>query len=149
MLVREGIIVSSLNWLTDNPGVELGDRLIQVDGTPIEEYVTSRMAITSASTVDAQTVLTVDRLHWSSDPSVKLTFEKADASVFEAVFPCLPVRIDFRFRKSEVFCTHSVRDDRIAYIRIPSFDWNSEAFAAASTDSERDQAARRSQVPNR
>ena len=140
MLVREGIIVSSLNWLTDNPGVELGDRLIQVDGTPIDEYVTSRMAITSASTVDAQRVLTVDRLHWSSEPSVKLTFEKADASVFEAVFPCLPERIDFRFRKSEVFCTHSIRDDRIAYIRIPSFDWNSEAFAAASTDSERDQA---------
>ncbi len=140
LLVREGVIVFNLNWVSDNPGVNLGDRLIKVNGKPIDTYLESRVALTSASTVDAQKVLAVDQLHWSGEPSVMLTFEKSDASVCEAVFPCRSERIDFRFRKPEAFCTHRVRDGGVTYIRIPSFAWNSEAFSAATTDDERDKA---------
>lgn len=137
-LVREGVMVANLNWLNDNPGIRLGDRLIKVDGIPIDEFLDTRLEMTSASTDDAQKVIAVDRIHWSASPSVQLTFIQQDKSEVEATFQCYTERIDFSPTKQSKFCTWKALPNQITYIRIPSFAWNNEAFATAETDQDRD-----------
>ncbi len=140
MLVGNEVIVSNLNWLIENPGIEFGDRLIKVNGNAVEELLSSRISQTSASTESARRVLAVDRIHWSDASQVELTFEKPSGVIIRATLDCELGRIDFRYRQQERFCTHKSLDHGITYIRIPSFAWNSEAFSSATTDVERDKA---------
>ncbi len=139
-LVREGVIVSNLNWLAGNPGLRLGDRLVAVDGIPMDEFLKIRLEMTSASTVDAQKVIAVDRIHWSESPSVQLTFIQQDNSQIEETFQCLLHRVDYRPAQQSEFCTWRDLPDQISYIQIPSFAWNNETFAAAKADRDRDAA---------
>ncbi len=136
--VKEGVIVTNLNWLAENPGIQLGDRVIQVDGQTIESYVQARMAITSASTDLARQVLAVDALHFTAANQVKLTLERSEGSTYEVDLPCLPHRVDYRQQQRTEFCTHRVTDDGIGVIRIPMFTWNESKFLQAEHDHERD-----------
>ena len=137
--VREGVMVANLNWLADNPGVELGDLLTMVDGEPIEEYLRSRMALTPASSDLARRTIAVDRLHRSASENVRLEFIKQDDSTIEAVFQCLPEIVSFRTRDLRTFCQHGSVED-FTMIKIPSFTWNNIAFFAATSDQEREEA---------
>lgn len=137
--VQEGVMVASLNWLAENPGIELGDILMSVDGIPIEDFLRSRMALTSASSDLARRSVAIDRLHWSAQQSVRLRFSKADGSTIEADFQCLPQRINFRSRRSDSFCEH-ISIEGFLKITIPSFSWNNEEFFAAKDDREREEA---------
>lgn len=139
-LVKEGIIVVNLNWLPDNPGVKLGDRLIQVNGVPIENLVDRVMQVTSASTEGSRRVLAVDRMHRTAEESIRFTLERADGSQWEVTLPCLAHQVDFRFRERKAFCEHVALDSGIHMIRIPQFTWNEAEFSKATTDSEREVA---------
>lgn len=134
LLVKEGIIVANLNWLTKNPGIQLGDRLIRVNEQPVESYLQSRMAVTTASTELARKVLAVDSLHRTSEKQVRLTLEHLDGSQYEADLPCLPHHIDYRQQTRSRFCTHKQLDDQIGVIRIPQFTWNEKAFLESKDD---------------
>ena len=140
LLVEEGVIVSNLNWLVDNPGIRLGDRLILVQDQTIESCVRARMTVTSASTDLARRVLAVDTLHWTSAEQVGLTLERSDGSQYDVNLPCLPHRIDYRQQPQSEFCTHELLDNRIGKIRIPKFTWNEKAFLEAGEDHGRDAA---------
>ena len=139
-LVREGVIVANLNWLNDNPGIRLGDRLIKVDGMPIDEFLNRRLEMTSASTADARKVIAVDRVHWSASPSVQLTFVREDKTEIEETFHCYSDRIEYRPTNQPEFCSWKALANKVTYIKIPSFAWNHEAFAAAASDGDRDAA---------
>ena len=138
--VRDGPMVASLNWLKNNPGIELGDVLVKVDDRPVEVFLDSRMALTSASTEHARRVMAVDQIHWSANPSVRLEFEKRDGTRIEGLFQCLPHRVKYRIRETKRFCTQRTLPDGFVEIEIPSFTWNSEVFNAATDDRERDAA---------
>lgn len=139
LAVDEGVMVASLNWLAENPGIELGDILMSVNGVPTEDFLRSRMALTSASSDLARRSIAIDRLHWSAQESVRLRLSKADGSTLEADFRCLPQRINFRSRRSDIFCEHTSIEGFVK-ITIPSFGWNHEAFFAAANDREREEA---------
>ena len=139
-LVKEGIIVVNLNWLPNNPGVQLGDRLIKVNGEPIEDLVTRTMQITSASSHASQRVLAVDQMHGSNGETVRFSLERADGSLLEVTLPCLAHQVDFRFRERKAFCEHAALDSGIHMIRIPQFTWNETEFSKATTDPEREVA---------
>jgi C-terminal processing protease CtpA/Prc len=139
-LVRDGIIVANLNWLKDNPGIRLGDRLTKVNGVPINEFLDMRLEMTSASTDDARKVIAVDQLHWFDSPRVQLTFTRQDNSEVEETFQCFKERIDYRPTQPPRFCTWKALPNQSVCIRIPSFAWNHEGFAAARTGNERDAA---------
>ncbi|MEZ6032837.1 MAG: S41 family peptidase [Planctomycetaceae bacterium] len=138
LAVREGVMVANLNWLANNPGLKPGDLLVKVDGKPIEEFLQSRMAITTASTDHARRTIAVDQMHWSSLSTVELEFEQQDGSILNSILHCLPGRVDYRNRDLKEFCTHSTVADKIVKIEIPSFIWNNDAFFAAATDEARD-----------
>ncbi len=140
LLVKEGVIVANLNWLTSNPGIQLGDRLVRVNDQTIESYVQAHMAVTSASTELARKVLAVDTLHWTSAEQVHLTLERIDGSQFDATLPCLPHRIDFRQQARPQFCTQKRLDDQTGVIRIPQFTWNEKAFLDSQDDRDREAA---------
>ncbi|MCA9096530.1 MAG: hypothetical protein KDA68_23785, partial [Planctomycetaceae bacterium] len=140
LLVKEGVIVANLNYLKENPGIQLGDRLIRVDEQAVESYIQARMAVTSASTELARKVLAVDTLHRTSAEQVRLTLERIDGSQYEATLPCLPHQIDYRQQTRSVFCTHKQLEDRIGVIRIPQFTWNEKAFLDSKDDRDRDAA---------
>lgn len=140
LLVKEGVIVANLNYLKENPGIQLGDRLVQVDEQDVESYVKARKAVTSASTELARKVLAVDSLHRTSADQVRLTLERVDGSQYEASLPCLPHQIDYRQQTRTVFCTHKQLEDRIGVIRIPQFTWNEKAFLDSKDDRDRDAA---------
>lgn len=140
VLVKDGIVVGNLNWLRDNPGIELGDRLIRVDGQPIEDFIRQRMELTSASTDLARRVLSVDQMHWTDAAKVRLSFERIDGKFLDAEFVCLPQRVDYRYRERKEFCSYTQVDENIGMIRIPQFTWNETQFQAASNDRERDTA---------
>ncbi len=131
-------MVANLNWLTNNPGLKPGDMLVKVDGKPVEEFLKSRMAITSASTDQSRRTIAVDQMHWSSLSTVELEFEQQDGSILNSIFHCLPGRVDYRNRDLKEFCTHSTVADKIVKIEIPSFIWKIDAFFAAATDEARD-----------
>lgn len=140
LLVKEGVIVSNLNYLKDNPGIQLGDRLVRVNEQEVESYVHARMAVTPASTELARKVLAVDTLHRTSADQVRLTLERRDGSQYEASLPCLPHQIDYRQQTRTRFCTHKQLDDKTSVTRIPQFTWNEKAFLDAKDDRDRDAA---------
>lgn len=139
-LVKEGVIVANLNWLTDNPGVELGDRLLKVDGSPIEQYLEQRMAVTSASTELAKRLLAVDTLHQTAASSVTLTLEKDDGRELVSELKCLVGQVDYRHQERAEYCTWRTLGDGVALIRIPMFTWNETEFLSSRSDRERDNA---------
>lgn len=139
-IVREVLIVMNLNWLPDNPGVRLGDRLVRVNGEPIDELVNRTCKMVSASTDGARRELAVDRLHRTNEPSVSFSLDRSDGSSLEVTLPCLTHPVDFRFRERKTFCEHRELESGIHLIRIPQFTWNEAEFSHASTDQERETA---------
>ena len=139
-VVKEGIIVVNLNWLPDNPGIQLGDRLIQVNGEPIENLVSRMMQVTSASTDSARRVLAVDLLHRTNDETVRFSLERSGGSPWEVTLPCLAHQVDFRSRERKAFCEYGELDSGIHLIRIPQFTWNESEFSKANTDRDREVA---------
>ncbi len=140
VLVHDGVVAANLNWLAENPGVELGDVLLSVDGRPIDEFMESRIRLVSASTGPARRKIAVDRLHWTNASSVTLTFLKPDGSNLEAIFPCLSSRIEFRSRKQSTFCEYSRLPNAVVQISIPTFAYNAKIFSDATSPHERESA---------
>lgn len=140
VLVKNEIIVGNLNWLRDNPVIELGNRLIRVEGQPIDGFIRQRMESTSASTDLARQVLAVDQMHWTDAARVRLSFERTAGEVFDADLICLPHRLDYRYRERKEFCSYTQVAEKVGMIRIPLFTWNETQFQAASSDRERDAA---------
>lgn len=139
-VVQEGIVVVNLNWLKDNPGIQLGDQLLAVNGEQIETRVVQAMQVTSASTEHSRRVLAVDSLHRTADETVRFSLKRSDGSLFEVTLPCLAHHVDYRFRARKNFCEHTELDSDIHLIRIPQFTWNEEEFSQATTDREREVA---------
>jgi carboxyl-terminal processing protease len=140
MIVKEGIIVANLNWLAENPGIQLGDRLVGVNGATADEDVANRTRLTSASTVAGQRLLAVDQMHFTDSPSVRFSLERPNGESFEVDLKCLPQRVDYRHRDRTEFCTFTRLPSGVGILRIPQFTWNDQTFQAATTDQERDAA---------
>lgn len=138
LAVREGIVVGNLNWLKDNPDIELGDRLVSVNGQAIEDLVRQQMTVTSASTESARRLLALDQLHWTEETSIRFSIERNSGGMIEVDAPCLLGRVDYRFRERKLFCTTEAVGERIALIRIPQFTWNPLEFHAARTNQDRE-----------
>ncbi len=138
--VAEGIVVGNLNWLKDNPGIELGDRLMQVNHSPVEVVLEHEMSFTSASTDASRRLLALDGLHRTGDTSVRFLIERSRGDTLEVELPCLRGQVDFRYRERKSFCAKEFVAGKYPLIRIPQFTWNAPAFLEARTDRDRDTA---------
>lgn len=139
-LVEGGVYVSNLNWLSENPGIEIGDELITVDGTPVMDILNRTKEVTSASTHGAKQVLAADRIHFTDKERVCLGLRKPSGDALEVTVECLPYRVDFRYRKQDSAIERIQLDDRLDLLRIRSFAWNPVEFSSASTPEQRDAA---------
>ena len=134
-LVREGVVVDSLAYLKDNPGVDIGDLIVEVNGIPISTYLNARMSFTSASTEHAQKVAAVEQIFRHDSPSVELTLTKTSGQSVTVSLTCISGQISFR--RQEPFCEFKDLESGIRYIRIPEFVFNRESYFQANSDVER------------
>ena len=134
-LIRDEVTVSSLAYLKNNPGIEIGDVLIAVDGLPIAEHLAKRISYTSASTRQAQKAAAVDQIFRCGSPQVELQLKKSSGKTNTFELPCIPEWLSFQ--KQEEFCAFKNLPDEIGYIRIPKFVFDSEAYFRAASDADR------------
>ena len=96
VLAREGVVVNSLAYLKDNPGIEIGDLVEQVNGIPISTYLESRMSFTSASTKHAQKVAAVDQIFRHDSRGLELTLTKSNGQSVTVSLECVTGQVSFQ-----------------------------------------------------
>jgi C-terminal processing protease CtpA/Prc len=138
--VREGLIIVGLDpSVGRDAGLDVGDLVKTIDGRPVEEYVRAAWRRTSASGDGARRKLAIARLGPTDAATLTVEAERLDGAKVTAAVKTIPRDAPPPAPVKTPFAEGRVLEGNVGYVRIPSFSYNTAAFAKARTTGDRDQ----------
>ena len=121
----EGVLVRRVH-ASAKGHVAVADRVVAVDGVPVEERLAEIAEITVASSPQGRRHSSLEALRWQAGPTLRLTLENAAGALREVELECA----EREWRHDELRLERL--ENEVAYLRLPTFtidnwqDWLSE-----------------------
>ncbi len=141
--VKEGVLVTGIDYSLVGAGIEIGDLLQEVNGRAIKDWVDEAARTVSASTDGARRRIALQRVIATADASIKVTVQHvkgARTTITVKTGPPLrqPAEPNLADPPEGKFAAGRVLKGGVGYIRIPSFAWETTERKRAKTDADLD-----------
>lgn len=137
--VKEGVAVLDVRQeLGADAGIVRGDLILQVNGRPIEDWITGSMRKISASSDGARRRFALERMRITMDKSIEVSLRRPSGVTATLTLPTL--KHADPAPSSGKFIEVRPLSPQVSYMRLPAFYWPDKAFQNAANDEQRDLA---------